>query len=445
MSIPLDRLYNYIEDTARDIRGGRVLIYRFSPNGSKKIEDLTMFGDFSNLTGVDKLLIPYMYCHDQEPLNYNLYKDYKQPHSINVQLDNLIKKYQIDLPTYYFPMVYHNIYDHALLLHSEKRSFNISQYQADNFIPVYYWSHAIIALDWFRFAQHLPAKKTSTDNPQIQFLVYNRAWSGTREYRLKFADLIVQSNLVDNCRMSFNPVEPELNVHYTQHNYENPSWKPLAQLENFFPLSTAPSYYSADFDMHDYSKTDIEVVLETLFDDSRLHLTEKSLRPFACGQPFILGATYGSLDYLRSYGFKTFDHIWEEKYDLIKDPHERLEEIVNLMKRIASWDPVTREYKMIQARAVAEYNKKHFFSKEFINHLIDEFYNNLQSGLKQLENENTSQIWFARRKKLFCHDEIRDFLMHPSNNHYAPQNQRESIMKVVSTARKYYQRSLNRR
>jgi hypothetical protein len=37
MSIPLERLYHYIEDVAEEIFNDRVLIYRFSPDGSKKI------------------------------------------------------------------------------------------------------------------------------------------------------------------------------------------------------------------------------------------------------------------------------------------------------------------------------------------------------------------------------------------------------------------------
>ena len=41
MSIPLDRLYHYIQDVAEQVHGDRILIYRFSPHGSKNIEDLT--------------------------------------------------------------------------------------------------------------------------------------------------------------------------------------------------------------------------------------------------------------------------------------------------------------------------------------------------------------------------------------------------------------------
>ena len=40
MSIPLDRLYQYVESIVQDICQDRVVIYRFYPHGSKNFEDL---------------------------------------------------------------------------------------------------------------------------------------------------------------------------------------------------------------------------------------------------------------------------------------------------------------------------------------------------------------------------------------------------------------------
>jgi uncharacterized protein YeaO (DUF488 family) len=68
MSIPLERLYHYIEDVASTIYGDRVLIYRFWPHGSKNINDLNLLSDCNNWTELVKL--PEIYCNDQEPLNW---------------------------------------------------------------------------------------------------------------------------------------------------------------------------------------------------------------------------------------------------------------------------------------------------------------------------------------------------------------------------------------
>jgi hypothetical protein len=374
MSIPLDRLYHFVESVAQDIFQDRVIIYRFYPHGSKNVEDMTPLKDENwQITQ----LSPAVYCNDQEPLDYQYYKtvERKAWPPVLLPLPHFLRS--------------RTVYKKVLLLHSERQSINVEKYQQDQFVPVYWWSHAVIALDWFRYAQHVKLKK----HPKKTFLVYNRAWSGTREYRLRFAELLVQLNLQDSCQTSINPIEPELGIHYDCHEFKNPAWRPQTVLENYFSINGTPSYYSADFDTDDYNATDIEIVLETLFDDSRIHLTEKSLRPIALAQPFVLAATAGSLEYLRSYGFKTFDSIWDESYDAIKDPEQRLYAITDLMTQIDNWGPPVRKKKLAEAQAIANHNREHFFSQEFFNQVVDELTTNLTTTLTEIESTKNYQDW----------------------------------------------------
>jgi hypothetical protein len=428
MSIPLDRLYPFIERMA----GKTVELRRFYPHGSKNIEDLT---SINIPPGYQQFISPLIFCYDQEPLDYDRYQNV-EPNYIPDQHKVLVKTH--NLKKYNFQFQRHNIYDKSLLVHSEKRSTNLEKYCNNEFIPVYYWSHAVISLDWFRFAQHVQQQK-QTDKT---FLIYNRAWSGTREYRLRFAELLIKLDLQDQCQTSVNPVEPELGIHYKTHHFDNPIWRPTTVLENFFPSSTASSHYSADFDIKDYEATDIEVVLETLFDDGRLQLTEKSLRPIACGQPFILAGTHGSLEYLRGYGFKTFNNVWDESYDLIEDPAKRLIQIAELMQNIADWSPKTKFNKMSEANAIAEYNRRHFFSDTFFNQVIKELQINLTNGLEELENTNTSSIWINRRKKIWQIPEYQADWYNFGADTYWPGRTRQDILKVVARARYYYNRSI---
>jgi len=407
MTIPLDRLYHYIDNIAQEIYGDRVIIYRFFPHGSKNINDLNNI--HSSDTWADKNVFPLLWCHDQEPLNFEHYQQ-----NIRTGSGTWIEILRsLNLSSKPKNLNYRkNIFEKNLLLHSEKRSQNITKYyEANELIPVYYWSHAVIALDWFRYANHV----TQSAHSSKTFLIYNRAWSGTREYRLKFSEMLIRSDLQNLCRTSINPVEPELNIHYELHKFNNPAWRPDCALENFFPTSTAHSHYSADFDMEDYESTDIEVVLETLFDDSRLHLTEKSLRPVACGQPFILAATQGSLEYLRGYGFKTFDHIWNESYDQIEDPQERLIAIVDLMKQISNWTPTVREKKLSEAQMIADYNKQHFFSKDFFDLIINELKTNLTLAFDQLDQCNNYVKWVDTWTQLFSFDKVKHFLQNSND------------------------------
>jgi hypothetical protein len=211
-----------------------------------------------------------------------------------------------------------------------------------------------------------------------------------------------------------NPVEPELGTHYRDHEFDNTIWRPNLTLEDLFPVSTAHSHYSADFDIKDYESTDIEVVLETLFDDDRWHLTEKSLRPMACAQPFVLAATPGSLEYLRSYGFHTFSTVWDENYDLETDPVRRLQAIADLMQTISDWGPETRQAKMSQARAIAEHNRNHFFSDQFFDQVVGELRHNLSTALDQSMAIRTQDIKCLIEffEKLFSLEEVQELVKH---------------------------------
>ena len=428
MSIPLDRLYQFIENIIQEIYNDPIVIYRFYPDGSKKIEDL--FPIHLEFRLVTKFSSPVMYCCDQEPLMFDFYAS---QNISNTYINRLIK-HQIPTRSYNIDGVHNpsSIYDKSILLHSEQRSNNLKKYTENHFIPVYYWSHAIIALDWFRFAKHIAQKK----QVKKTFLIYNRAWAGTREYRLRFADLLITLNLQDYCQTTINPVDPKLNIPYTQYQFDNPVWRPSHILENYFAINDAHSHYSAVIDLEDYENTDIEIILETLFDDDRLHLTEKSLRPIACGQPFILAGTHGSLKYLRSYGFKTFDTVWDESYDQIADPEQRLICITNLMQQIANWDPDIKESKLSQAQAIANHNRQLFFSQEFFNSIIDELKTNLKLGFDQLENTNTSQQWlFERIQLLKIQGHKRNRIFDPILNDIT----RNELAGILRKARRYCQ------
>ena len=224
------------------------------------------------------------------------------------------------------------------------------------------------------------------------FLVYNRAWSGTREYRLKFTELIVNLELQDYCLMRFSP-ECDKNDY---HNFV-PTNISLAvarlDLEKYFEPSAATADASADYDNTDYQQIAIEVVLETLFDDSRWHLTEKSLRPIACGRPFILAATAGSLKYLRSYGFETFGKFIDESYDTITDPATRLNSICREMQRIARLSQEQKHQLWQELYAIAYRNQQLFFSDTWQQGIFDEFVDNYNQARKTVDQHVSTSYW----------------------------------------------------
>ena len=395
MSVPLDRLYNHLDGLCNH----DALIYRFYPHGSKNLSDLRALTDIDQL-GWKFVLKPGAICHDQEPLFFDQYSNVDM---LNYFLSDsgqkidpeILNRIQSSILNQHLRAVIdskYSIYDRTLLIHSEKNSNNLDQYTSAGFIGVYWWAHAALAADWFRYAQHDPALKVNFGKINKDFLIYNRAWAGTREYRLKFTEQIVNANLHRHCAMKFN-TESEGNTYYN-FTPKNSAFKiRRTDLQKYFNTCEVDATASADYNSYDYQHSGIEVVLETLFDDSRWHLTEKSLRPIACGRPFILAATAGSLEYLRSYGFKTFDSVIDETYDTVDDPLQRLEHISNEMKRIAQMSTSQKHRLWEQLYAIADYNRKLFFSAEWQQGIFNEFVTNINQGLSELEPHKTGKYW----------------------------------------------------
>jgi hypothetical protein len=220
--------------------------------------------------------------------------------------------------------------------------------------------------------------------------------------------MLIANSLVDQCQSSCNPVES--GKHYQTHTFKNPAWRPLNILENHFKPVDVDSSSSADFCTGDYESTCVEVVLETLFDDDRLHLTEKSLRPIACGQPFILAATHGSLAYLRSYGFRTFDAIWDESYDMIGDPYDRMQAIIEIMKVISTWSENQLLEKLQSMHEITTYNKQHFFSEVFFDLIVNELQTNLSGAFEQIKADPGFDKWINKWQRLLQFDPVKVFL-----------------------------------
>jgi hypothetical protein len=414
MSVPLDRLYNFLDG----ISNHDLVIYRWFPHGSKKLQDLTCLKHYS--TDVIALT-PQIIFHDQEPLNF---EQYDSQTVINAAVELFENEFKVVCPApvrNFFNKISKNnirgyingtnIYEKVLLVHSEKNSYQVELYQKSKLVPVYYWAHAVISRDWYRYAELDPglAKK----HIDVDFLIYNRAWQGTREYRLKFAEMVVEANLHKHCVMNFSEFDD--NINYRDHKFVNQNLSITNKdLEKYFQRSTAISQCSADYNTTDYQHCGIEVVLETLFDDQRIHLTEKILRPIACGVPFILASTPGSLKYLKDYGFKTFSDFIDESYDTIQDPYLRLNAIVQLMKNISTMTVENKRQLFNNMQSICEHNRSRFFSDEFFQSLIDEFKQNLNLGIQQLEinlsrltdEMEFKEIFFqnvdeAARKKIF--------------------------------------------
>ena len=179
MSIPLDNLYNWVEGLFPQ----PAVLYVFRPHGSKEISSLNPLKKYDHKTIQE---FPASILNDQEPLDWNLYNNPQQyidhwEKEVGSPVDKFILEYgsNFNLKANTF-VTGSYVYDSCILIHSEKNSNDLLQYQQNGFVCVHYWAHAVIARDWFRFAEYDTRLEINAKS-QNKFLILG---SNNREYFL---------------------------------------------------------------------------------------------------------------------------------------------------------------------------------------------------------------------------------------------------------------------
>jgi hypothetical protein len=99
--------------------------------------------------------------------------------------------------------------------------------------------------------------------------------------------------------------------------------------------SDARSVPEYQFPFEQMSKSLFQIVTESEVGCSdRRRITEKILKPIVGLQPFIVVGNRGSLSLLREMGFRTFDAVFDERYDEIVDPAARLDAVFGELDRL---------------------------------------------------------------------------------------------------------------
>ncbi len=84
-----------------------------------------------------------------------------------------------------------------------------------------------------------------------------------------------------------------------------------------------------------YNHSYVSMVVETFVRPGSKYtptfITEKTVKPLAFYHPFIVYGNRGTLDKLHSWGFETWDNLWDESYDQIVDVNARRDTVINLL------------------------------------------------------------------------------------------------------------------
>ena len=241
-----------------------------------------------------------------------------------------------------------------------------------NLQPFYYFFHGWAALDWYRgydrtflIAPSAERKITKT------FIAPNRIVAGERQHRLEMLYHIFKNRMLDN-HISCPAVCPAENISIL--DAIRPLVAKYPDIQQVFAEQALPINFKGETDhpMHscwlslfdEAAESLLYLVTETVYTGHRHHLTEKTFKPIAMGMPFVVVGTRGSLEYLRSYGFRTFEHIWDESYDTAEDS-VRIERIASLLRSLDELPVEAKQHLFDQAQEVIEHNWNHFYHGGF--------------------------------------------------------------------------------
>ena len=325
----------------------------------------------------------YTFFFDQEPIHLNIHMaTFDKAAELNWELTH--KKGDNNPQTNFV----------GSIVTSERDSDNVDYIcKKYNWKSYYYFFHGWAALDWYRgYDKTFLIIPIAERRPTKTFIAPNRIIAGERRHRLEMLYHIFKQGMTDN-HISCPAVCPVEQISIV--DAAKPLLSVYPDIQDVFSAQQLPINFEGETDhpMHSCwlslfdqaADSLLYLVTETVADGRRHHITEKTFKPIALGMPFVLVATQGSLEYLRSYGFKTFGHIWDESYDTIADPHQRIQAVAGLLKTLCDLSLEERIALFNLCRETIEHNWNHFYGGGFEAILWDE----LQSMLKAIHAESS--------------------------------------------------------
>ena len=371
--IRIDEIYNNTFWPWLQSRLSGKRVFFCDPPGNTNPDNLFNFGTDE---GVEN---GYLYFHDQEPIDLISYNNlFTEVQIRNDDLYDIFFDYRMPAGRYFFDEVPTNQLEKIGAVVVSELGENLEKLkQQRHWNSYYYFFHGWAALDWYRGFD-----KTFLRRPvdiQHTFLLPNNIIGGNRRHRLELFLELEQRKLIENNLVSFPAVCPHENIPVIE----------LCKQYNLDTIKTPLPLVLDSFDNHannshmlnmwEYSaRSLLQVVTETIFYGNRLHLTEKTFKPIAMHQPFVLASCQGSLEYLRGYGFETFSSVWDESYDILPDD-QRIKAIGLLLEDLEHSN--CKEWLHEQCAPIVEHNYNHFYSGAFEKILWEEL-NNMFEDIK---------------------------------------------------------------
>jgi hypothetical protein len=302
----------------------------------------------------------------------------------------------------------------TLLANSEISSVKKQYLKKWHIYDWYFFFHGFAALHWFRDYKYLNFSHYSFDKV---FICLNHLITNNRSYRLNLLSHLREKSLLSYGYVSCPLLSRDLvKEEMTDFNSKLSSDAKKHIFKYLYPFSIPMILDTVDYndasakinEQYIYSSF-WNVVTETNFYEDKLHLTEKIFKPIVTKRPFLLVSSPGNLNYLRSYGFKTFDRWIDESYDNEQDHDRRILLIIAELEKLCALPKHELSQMYIEMQDVLEYNFNHFFGN-FKNIILKELVDNFDSCIKQYN------LHLSQHKKLPAENIDLDYIYNFMSN-----------------------------
>jgi hypothetical protein len=131
--------------------------------------------------------------------------------------------------------------------------------------------------------------------------------------------------------------------------------------------SVIASNYNED---HVFEDIFLWVAGETAVPNPHPNFSEKTVRALFFKRPFILLGNAGSLKYLKSFGFQTFDSFWDESYDNDINFQDKIEKISKIIETICSKNLNELNKMYFEMKTILEHNNKILFETNWLDRVV---------------------------------------------------------------------------
>lgn len=154
-------------------------------------------------------------------------------------------------------------------------------------------------------------------------------------------------------------------------------WEPdIEQFDHSVTRSTDTVYYQGQrialcriLPIDIYNRTAYSLVAETGAHNDYSFFTEKTAKPIMARRLFVMFAGRGFLQNLRSQGFKTFDQVIDESYDLIYNEHDRWTAAFEQVQRLCD---LAQSEVFEKIAPVVEHNYNLLMNTNWTQHMLNQ-------------------------------------------------------------------------